>query len=231
MHALEEAAGLNTRDPRVWFNLGLARQKHGLAGPGLEALRTAHELDRSDAEIALELGRAFIAAQRWMDAVAVLLEATQMHPESATLWLEFAAAQRGLGNLYGMTTSLAKAIELDPANDQGAGFQAAMELAQSALTAKNFGQAPRRRRGRGPHAVRGRQRLGSARSVAAGGRASSRRRRRVSRRRPRSRPIAPTSRTISAPSTSRNDAIRRPKPRFRRAIALDPGGDRSRRPR
>ena len=141
VHALEEASGLNNRDPRVWFNLGLARERLGLAGPGLEALRTAHELDRNDGEIALELGRAFIAAQRWMDAVAVLLEATQMHAESATLWLEFAAAQRGLGNLSGMATSLGKAIELDPANDQGAGFRSAMELAQSALTAKNFGQA------------------------------------------------------------------------------------------
>lgn len=141
VHALEEAAALNNRDPRVWFNLGLARERLGLAGPGLEALRTAHELDRADGEIALELGRAFIAAQRWMDAVAVLLEATQAHPESATLWLEFAAAQRGLGNLSGMATSLGKAVELDPANGQGAGFRAAMELAQSALTAKNFGQA------------------------------------------------------------------------------------------
>jgi tetratricopeptide (TPR) repeat protein len=140
-HALEEAASLNARDSRVWFNLGLARQKQGLAGGGLEALRTAHELDRRDAEIASELGRAYIAAQRWMDAVAVLLEATQLHPDSASLWLEFASAQRGLGNLQGMTSSLGKAIELDPANTQGAGFQAAMELAQAALTARNFGQA------------------------------------------------------------------------------------------
>jgi tetratricopeptide (TPR) repeat protein len=140
-HALEEAAALNARDSRVWFNLGLARQKQGLSGPGLEALRTAHELDRRDAEIASELGRAYIDAQRWMDAVAVLLEATQLHPESAHLWLEFAAAQRGLGNLDGMTSSLGKAIELDPLDAQGAGFQAAMELAQSSLNAKNFGQA------------------------------------------------------------------------------------------
>jgi Flp pilus assembly protein TadD len=104
-------------------------------------LRKAHEIDRRDSEIASELGRAYSGAGRWMEAVAVLLEGTQAHPESATLWLEFAEAQRGLGNVSGMATSLAKAIELDPANAQGAGYRAAMELAQSALTAKNFGQA------------------------------------------------------------------------------------------
>ncbi|MEO7795439.1 MAG: tetratricopeptide repeat protein [Thermoanaerobaculia bacterium] len=141
LHALEEASKLDTRDPRIWFNLGLARQQLGLAGPGLDALRTAHELDRQDAEIALELGRAFSAAQRFIDAVAVLLEATQAHPDSAVLWLEFALAQRGLGNLEGMATSLGKAIELDPANSQGAGFRAAMELAQSSLAGKNYGRA------------------------------------------------------------------------------------------
>lgn len=141
VHALEEASRLDTRDPRIWFNLGLARQKLGLAVPGLEALRTAHELDRSDPEIALELGRAFSAAGRFMDAVAVLLEATQVHPGSAALWLEFGLAQRGLGNLEGMATSLAKAIDLDPANAQEVGFRAAMELAQTSLSAKNFGRA------------------------------------------------------------------------------------------
>ncbi len=139
--ALDEASRLNGRDPRVWFNLGLARQKLGLGSAGLDALRTAHELDRSDAEIASELGRACIDAERWMEAVAVLLEATQAHPGSPTLWQEFASAQRGLGNLPGMATSLGKAIELDPSNSTGAGYQAAMDLAQSALDARNFGQA------------------------------------------------------------------------------------------
>jgi tetratricopeptide (TPR) repeat protein len=141
VHVLEEAAHLDTQDPRIWFNLGLARQKLDLAGPGLDALRTAHELDRRDAEISLELGRAYGVRERWMDAVAVLLEATQAHPDSATLWHELAAAQRGLGNLTGMTASLARAIELDPANSQGVAFLSAMELAQSALSARNNGQA------------------------------------------------------------------------------------------
>lgn len=141
VQALEEASRLDSRDPRVWFNLGLARQKLGLGGPGLDALRTAHELDRRDAEIASELGRAYCGAGRFMEAVATLLEATQTHPESPTLWQEFATAQRGLGNFAGMATSLGKAIELDPSNATGAGYQAAMDLAQFALDAKNFGQA------------------------------------------------------------------------------------------
>ncbi len=140
-HALEESARLNSGDSRVWFNLGLARQKLDLASAGLDALRTAHELDRRDAEIATELGRSYATAGKWMEAVAVLLEGTQAHPESATLWLELGAAQRGLGNPQGMAASLGKAMELDPANTQGAGFRAAMELAQTALTAQNFGQA------------------------------------------------------------------------------------------
>ena len=140
-HTLEEAARLNGGDPRVWFNLGLARQKLHLDGTGLDALRRAHELDRRDAEIASELGRAYAGAGRWMEAVAILLAGTQAHPDSATLWLQLGEAQRGLGNLEGMATSLGKAIELDPADIQGAGFRAAMARAQSALTAKNFGQA------------------------------------------------------------------------------------------
>lgn len=141
VQALEEASRLAARDPRVWFNLGLARQQLGRASAGLDALRTAHELDRRDAEIALELGRAYSAAQRYLDAVSVLLEATQAHPQSAILWLEFGFAQRGLGNIEGMAASLDKAVELDPANLQGAGFRAAMELAQSSLSAQNFGRA------------------------------------------------------------------------------------------
>ncbi len=141
LQALDEAAALDNRDPQIWFNLGLARQKLALAGPGLDALRTAHELDRRDAEIALELGRAYGAAGRFLDAVSVLLGATQLHGGSAPLWLELGLAQRGLGNSAGMTASLGKAIELDPANGQGAGFRAAMELAQTALAAKDFGTA------------------------------------------------------------------------------------------
>lgn len=141
LQALDEAAALDNRDPRIWFNLGIARQKLALAGPGLDALRTAHELDRRDAEIALELGRAHGAAGRFLDAVSVLLGATQLHAGSAPLWLELGLAQRGLGNSAGMTASLGKAMELDPANEQGAGFRAAMELAQTALAAKDFGTA------------------------------------------------------------------------------------------
>ncbi|MEO8276082.1 MAG: tetratricopeptide repeat protein [Thermoanaerobaculia bacterium] len=139
--SLEEATRLSDRDARVWFNLGLARQKLHLDAPALDALRRAHELDRRDPEIALQLGRAYIAATRWMEAVAVLLEGTEAHPESPLLWLEFASAQRGLGNPEGTSTSLGKAMDLDPANAQGAGLRAAMELAQAALNAKNFGQA------------------------------------------------------------------------------------------
>jgi len=140
-HALEESTGLAGGDPRAWFNLGLARQKLDLESAGLNALRRAHELDRHDAEIASQLARASGRAGQWMEAVAVLLEATQAHPQSASLWLELAEAQRGLGNLEGMAASLGRAIELDPANAQDAGFRAAMQLAQSGLTAKNFGQA------------------------------------------------------------------------------------------
>ena len=142
-------------------------------------------------------------------------------PTPPPLWLEFAAAQRGLGNLDGMTSSLGKAIELDPANAQGAGFQAAMELAQSALTAKNFGQALAGFGGRGRACVRRTAAPGRSSVSRSRLRDGSRRRRRVSRRRSPSLPIAPTSRTTSAPSISRSGAIRRPRRRF-------PPGDRAR---
>lgn len=139
--ALEEAVKLETRDPKIWFNLGLARQRLGAKGPGLDALRTAHELDRKDAEIALELARAYSSGERYLDAVAVLVEATQAHPDAAPLLLELAFAQRGMGNLEGSFGSLARAIELDPADRDATGYRAAIELAQASLAARNFGRA------------------------------------------------------------------------------------------
>lgn len=139
--SLSEASHLAAGDSRVWFNLGLALLRLERTSAGLDAIERAHTLDRRDAEIASELGRALTGAGRYVEAVSVLLEGTQAHPDSATLWLEFAAAQQGLGNETGRLTSLRRALELDPANAQGAGFRAAVGLAQAALAAKDFGEA------------------------------------------------------------------------------------------
>jgi tetratricopeptide (TPR) repeat protein len=133
--ALERAVTLAPRDARAWFNLGLARLALGRKIDGSKALERAHELDRADAEIALRLAQVYREAASWIEGVALLVEATRLHPDDPSLTLELAWAQRGIGNQAGMMASLARTIELDPANKSGAAFAAARARAEAELAA------------------------------------------------------------------------------------------------
>lgn len=141
VEALDKAVRLVPRDARSWFNLGLARLALGRKIDGLDALRRAHELDRRDAEIALRLARVYQDAASWVEAVALLLDATRTHPDDAALWFELGRSQRGLGNAEGATTGLRRAVELDGDGARGVAGPAALMLAESALARRDFAAA------------------------------------------------------------------------------------------
>jgi tetratricopeptide (TPR) repeat protein len=141
--ALERAAGLAPSDARAWFNLALARLALGRKIDGSQALERAHRLDRGDAEISLRLGRVYREAGSYVESVALLLDATAAHPQSAALFFELAQAQRGIGNRSGALASLGKAIDLDPENSTGVGFAATLMRGEEQLAAADTPAAAR----------------------------------------------------------------------------------------
>ncbi|MGE0640504.1 MAG: tetratricopeptide repeat protein [Thermoanaerobaculia bacterium] len=139
--ALETSVRLAPGDARSWFNLALARLALERRIEGIDALRRAHQIDRADAEISLQLARTYEQTGSWVEAVALLVEATGAHPDRPLLWLELGRAQRGLGNAAGAETSLRRALESDPANAAGAGAPAALQLAESEISRNAFAAA------------------------------------------------------------------------------------------
>ncbi len=139
--ALERAAALDARDAGVWFNLGLARQKLGRKLDALDALRRAHELDRGNQTTASLLARAYGESGSWVEAVAVLVEATRLRPDDAALVFQLALSERALGNETGAEASLRRALAIDADDRTGVGGQAALLLAERSLAGKNYGQA------------------------------------------------------------------------------------------
>lgn len=131
--ALGEAVKLDRADAKAWYNLGLTRARLGRKPEALAAYRRARELDPRDVDVARQIGLAHIERQEWVEAVAVLLEATREQPETPDLWIHLGRAQRGLGNLQGALESLARALELDPGNRAGDAETAALLLAEVRL--------------------------------------------------------------------------------------------------
>jgi len=124
--ALERALRLDPDDARALYNLGLTRQRLGDAEGGYAALRQARGIDRRDTDIARALALAEMAHGRWVEAVALLLEATRDRAEDPELWFQLGRAQRGLGNADGALQSLAAAERLDPRNRAGVALPAAL---------------------------------------------------------------------------------------------------------
>ncbi|MFN7940497.1 MAG: tetratricopeptide repeat protein [Thermoanaerobaculia bacterium] len=139
--SLSQAASLDPKDPTTWRNLGLARKKLGRAAESMQAFRTAHERDPGDVDVVHELAAGYLAAKNWIDAVALLVEATQRHPEVASLWSDLGLAQRGLGNVDGALGSFRKAMELDPDDRHGDAGVAAAFLAETLLASRGFAEA------------------------------------------------------------------------------------------
>lgn len=139
--SLEDALRLDPDDARAWFNLGLTRQRLGLAEEGYAALRKARDLDRRDVDIARALALAQIERSSWVEAVALLLEGTRERPEDPDLWLHLGRAQRGLGNVEGALESWRHAVELDPGNRAGVASAAAVLRAESLYARGDFAGA------------------------------------------------------------------------------------------
>jgi tetratricopeptide (TPR) repeat protein len=139
--ALQESLALDPKDAYALFNLGLTLQKLGDADGGWNALREARSLDRHDVDIARALALADADRGQWVDAVALLLEATKSRPEDPELWLQLARAQRGLGNADGALESLATTQRLDPGNRLGFAATAARTEAEIRIARKDPGGA------------------------------------------------------------------------------------------
>ena len=131
--ALAEAVRLDPDDAKSWFNLGLTRDKLGRADEAFAALRRARELDPRDVDVTRQLALAHIGRQEWVEAVALLLEATRDQPAAPDLWMNLGRAQRGMGNLDGALESFGRAMELDGANRGGTAEPAALLAAETRL--------------------------------------------------------------------------------------------------
>lgn len=126
--ALTEAVGLDPKRAQSWNNLGLARRKLGKKNEAIEALRKAYALDPDEAG-ANNLALAFIDGANWIDAVALLLDASKRNPGSPQLWLNLGVAQQGMENLDGAIGSFQKVLVLDADNRQHFAATAAGYLA------------------------------------------------------------------------------------------------------
>lgn len=66
-------------------------------GEALTVLQPLYEQTPTQADVAINMGGAYILQRKWSRAVAVLSKAAEANPENAMLWTNLAAAQ--LGNL------------------------------------------------------------------------------------------------------------------------------------
>lgn len=127
--SLVEALRLDEAQAEIWNNLGLARRRLGKRQEATEAFRRAHEIDPKKEAAINNLALSFIDASSWAQAATLLTDGTRLYPQNASLWLNLAIAQRGLGDAAGSELSFGRAIELDPDNRQGLAARAASYLA------------------------------------------------------------------------------------------------------
>lgn len=156
--ALEEAVKLDPGNQPGWSNLGVVRRRQGKKAAAAEAFRRAADLAPNDPGAINNLALAYIDAQDWLSAVALLHAATRQYPDNPSLWLNFGLSQQGLGNEQGAIESFESAIRTDPANQGGWAAAAAFHLASYYLSVKNFAavkQQAARTLGWNPGAVNG----------------------------------------------------------------------------
>lgn len=67
----------------------------------LEKLLPLYEQAPANADVAINLGGAYVLLARWNKAVRVLSKASELHPENAMLWINLAAAHLGRLKLAG----------------------------------------------------------------------------------------------------------------------------------
>lgn len=131
--ALAEAVKVDANSAESWFLLGRTRDRLGKADQAIEALRRAQQLDPGNVDLQSQLADFHLARKEWLEALSLLVPATQARPESPQLWIQHGRAQRGLGNVAAATESFRKAINLDPGDRNGNAEPAALLLAETML--------------------------------------------------------------------------------------------------
>lgn len=139
--ALAEAVQLEPNQPSAWSNLGLVRRKLGRRDEASAAFLKARDLDPNDDTTISNLALSYIDAANWVEAVALLSEATKRTPAGALLWLNLGIAQHGMGNQDGALDSFAKAEGLDPRDAQGVAHRAAAYLSLLHFQQNKFTEA------------------------------------------------------------------------------------------
>ena len=90
-------------------------------GEAVEKLLPLYEQAPANADVAINLGGAYILLAKWNKAVRVLSKAAELHPENAMLWSNLAAAHLGRLELAGpqqqqrAIRAYERALEADPA--------------------------------------------------------------------------------------------------------------------
>lgn len=139
---LEEAIRIDPRSHPAWSNLGVVRRRLDKKLPAAEAFRRAHELAPEDPGSINNLALAYIDAQDWVSAVALLRPALDRGSErftgNSSLWLNLGTAQMGLGNEVGALESFEKAIAADPSNSGGWAVAALQHMAKFLLNTRSF---------------------------------------------------------------------------------------------
>ncbi len=139
--ALTEALQLDDKQAEIWNNLGLARRRLGKRQEATAAFRRAYEIDPSKEAVINNLALSYIDASNWAEAVALLADGTGKYPKNASLWLNRAIAQRGLGDAAGAEVSFQRVIELDTDNRQGLAARSSSYLALLHLEQGRFDAA------------------------------------------------------------------------------------------
>ncbi|MCB9377649.1 MAG: tetratricopeptide repeat protein [Holophagales bacterium] len=132
-NALSESVKLDPENAQSWFLLGQTRARLGKSDQAIEALRKAQILDPENVDLQSQLADFHLSRGEWLEALSLLVPATQARPESPQLWIQHGRAQRGLGNIAGAAESFRKAINLDPGDRNGNAEPAALLLAQTML--------------------------------------------------------------------------------------------------
>jgi tetratricopeptide (TPR) repeat protein len=65
-------------------------------GEAVDRLMPFYQADSTDADLAINLGGAFILQRKWERAARVLRQAVEAHPDNAMLWTNLGAAELGV---------------------------------------------------------------------------------------------------------------------------------------
>jgi tetratricopeptide (TPR) repeat protein len=124
-----EATKLDPQSEGAWNNLGLTLRRLDRETEAIQAFQQAARIAPDDPSIVSNLASSFILAEKWLEAVSLLLDVTQRNPVDGLSWLNLALAQRGMGNIEGARESLGRVVALDPENRDHLASQAATYLA------------------------------------------------------------------------------------------------------